>query len=43
MQRMPLDQMFKTADTNKDGVLSMDEMKAFQGTVRGGPRMEHQQ
>lgn len=43
MPHMALEQMFKTADINKDGVLSMDEMKAFQDARRGGPGMERRQ
>jgi Spy/CpxP family protein refolding chaperone len=31
-----LEQMFKTADTNKDGALSIEELRAFHETARGG-------
>jgi Spy/CpxP family protein refolding chaperone len=35
MPHLGLEQMFKAADTNHDGVLSLEELRAFHGTVRG--------
>ena len=35
---MTLDQMFKDADTNNDGVLTLDELNAFQGKTGGQVR-----
>ncbi len=35
---MSLDQMFNAADTNKDGTLTLDELKAFQGKMGGDVR-----
>jgi Spy/CpxP family protein refolding chaperone len=35
MPHLGLEEMFKTADTNKDGVLSLEELRAFQETARG--------
>lgn len=35
---MTLDQMFKDADTNKDGMLSLDELNAFQSKTGGQVR-----
>ncbi len=35
---MSLDQMFSAADTNKDGTLTLDELKAFQGKMGGEVR-----
>ena len=37
---MTLDQMFKDADTNKDGALTLDELNAFQGKMGG--QVHHQ-
>jgi len=42
MPHMPLEQMFKTADTNKDGALSIEELRAFQETVKGAAGPQHQ-
>jgi len=39
---MSLEQMFKTADTNKDNALSIEELRAFQETVRGSSGPQHQ-
>ncbi len=35
---MSLEQMFSTADANKDGTLTLDELKAFQGRMGGEVR-----
>jgi Spy/CpxP family protein refolding chaperone len=32
---LTLEEMFKAADTNKDGALSLEELRAFQETARG--------
>jgi len=39
---LPAEDMFKAADTNKDGNLTMDELKAFHD-ARGGRQLRHQQ
>ncbi len=39
---MALEQMFQTADTNKDGVLSIEELRALQETVKGAGGPRHQ-
>jgi Spy/CpxP family protein refolding chaperone len=40
---IPLEQMFKAADTNKDGKLTMEELQAFHKAARGGMQIQHQQ
>jgi Ca2+-binding EF-hand superfamily protein len=37
---MSLNQMFNAADTNKDGTLTLDELKAFQGKMGGEVRRQ---
>ncbi|MBN1506227.1 MAG: Spy/CpxP family protein refolding chaperone [Sedimentisphaerales bacterium] len=39
---VPTEQMFKAADTNKDGKLTRQELRAFRNTARGGPRFRQQ-
>ena len=39
---IPLEQMFKAADTNKDGKLTMEELQAFRA-ARGSAQVQHQQ
>jgi hypothetical protein len=39
---MPLEQMFKAADTDKDSTLTIEELRAFQDTMRGGWGLRHQ-
>lgn len=40
---IPMEQMFRAADTNNDGKLTMEELQAFHGAARGGLQFRHQQ
>jgi len=39
---VPTEEIFKAADTDKDGKLTMEELKAFHDTARGGRQLRHQ-
>jgi len=39
---VPTEEIFKAADRDKDGKLTMEELKAFHDTARGGRQLRHQ-